>query len=91
VGSVANPSEAGAGHDLLLPQQRKGMPVQIKAESIEANLGNNGITLRIADNDGKSVGRLQIGRAKLRWWKGRASTNYKDVPMDKFLDWLDSQ
>jgi hypothetical protein len=65
--------------------------VQIKAEGIEANLGNNGITLRIADNAGKSVGRVQIGRAKLRWWKGKASTNYKDVSMDKFLEWLDSQ
>ena len=65
--------------------------MKVKAEDIEAELGNNGITLRIADNSGKAVGRLKVGRAKLRWWKGKASTNYTDVSFDKFIAWLDSQ
>lgn len=40
--------------------------MRVKVEDIEAELGNNGITLRIADNDGKHIGRLQVGKAKLR-------------------------
>lgn len=45
--------------------------MQVKADGIETQLGNNGITLRIADNGGKSIGRLQVGRAKLLWFKGQ--------------------
>jgi hypothetical protein len=65
--------------------------VQVKIEGVEAQLGNNGIMLRIADNDGKAVGRLRIGRAKLLWAKGRTSKNFKRIDMDAFLDWLDAQ
>lgn len=65
--------------------------MRVKAEGIEAELGNNGITLRIADNDGKHIGRLGIGRAKLRWYKGKTSKNHKDVPLEDFLKWLEAQ
>jgi hypothetical protein len=65
--------------------------MQVKAEGIEAELGNNGITLRIADNDGKHIGRLQIGKAKLRWFKGKTSKNHKDVQLADFLAWLEKQ
>ncbi len=63
--------------------------MQVKAEGIEAQLGNNGITLRIADNGGKSIGRLQVGRAKLLWFKGKTSTNAKRIDMADFIAWLD--
>jgi hypothetical protein len=65
--------------------------MQVKAEGIEAQLGNNGITLRIADNSGKSIGRLQVGRAKLLWFKGKTSSNPTRIDMAKFLAWLDEQ
>jgi hypothetical protein len=65
--------------------------MQVKIEGVEAQLGNNGITMRIADNNGKAVGRLQIGKAKLVWAKGKTSKNVKRVDMDKFIDWLNSQ
>lgn len=65
--------------------------MQVKAEGIEAQLGNNGITLRIADNAGKSIGRLQVGRAKLLWFKGKTSANAKRIDMAKFIAWLDEQ
>lgn len=65
--------------------------MQVKAEGIEAELGNNGITLRIADNSGKHVGRLQVGRAKLRWYKGKTSKNHKDIPLEQFLTWIESK
>ena len=63
--------------------------MRVKVDGIEAELGNNGITLRIADNDGKYVGRLQVGKAKLRWFKGKTSKNHKDVSMAEFLGWLE--
>ena len=65
--------------------------MRVKVEGIEAELGNNGITLRIADNGGKHVGRLQIGKAKLRWFKGKTSKNHTDVHLKDFLDWLEAQ
>jgi hypothetical protein len=65
--------------------------MQVKAEGIEAELGNNGITLRVKSNDGKHVGRLQVGKAKLRWYKGKTSVNHKDVSWDAFLEWLESK
>jgi hypothetical protein len=63
--------------------------MRVKVEGIEAELGNNGITLRVADNEGKHIGRLQVGKAKLRWFKGKTSKNHKDVSMGEFLDWLE--
>lgn len=65
--------------------------MRVKAEGIEAELGNNGITLRIADNEGKHIGRLQVGKAKLRWFKGKTSKNHKDVPLSDFLEWLEKK
>ncbi len=65
--------------------------MRVKAEGIEAELGNNGITLRIADNDGKHIGRLQVGKAKLRWFKGKTSKNHKDIHLSEFLDWFESK
>lgn len=65
--------------------------MRVRAEGIEAELGNIGITLRIADNDGKHIGRLQVGKAKLRWFKGKTSKNHTDVPIGDFLAWLETK
>lgn len=64
--------------------------MKVKIEGIEAQLGNNGVTIRIADNSGKAKGRLQIGKAKLLWYPGKTSTNAKRIEMAEFLDWLNS-
>lgn len=40
-------------------------------EDSRAYLGNNGIMLHIADNNGKHVGRLRIGQATLEWCPGK--------------------
>lgn len=64
--------------------------MKVKVEDIEAELGNKGITLRIADNQGKHVGRLQVGKAKLKWFKGKTSKNHKEVHINEFLEWLES-
>ena len=64
--------------------------MKVKAEGIEAELGNNGITMRIADNNGKAVGRLQIGKAKLVWSPGKVSKNSKRIEIQEFIDWLNT-
>lgn len=38
------------------------------------NLGNNGITLDVYDNDDKFLGDLRIGRATIEWCAGRTRT-----------------
>jgi hypothetical protein len=66
--------------------------MDVKIEGVEGQLGSNGILLRIArPNGGAAVGRLHIGKANLRWYRGRTSVNYKQVSMSTFIDWLDSQ
>jgi hypothetical protein len=63
--------------------------VDVKMEEIEAQLGTNGILLRVSKpRGGAAVGRLRVGKAKLRWAKGRART-YKEIPIEDFVDWLD--
>lgn len=66
--------------------------MDITVEGVEGQLGANGILLRINEpKGGNAIGRLWVGKAKLRWYKGKASKNYKEVSITDFLDWLDSQ
>jgi len=66
--------------------------MDVKIEGVEGQIGNNGVLLRISQpNDGVAVGRLWIGRATLKWYPGRTSKHSKNVTMDKFIAWLDSQ
>jgi hypothetical protein len=68
-----------------------GTTMDVKIQEVEADLGNKGILLRVSEpNGGAAVGRLRVGRANLRWYRGRTSKNYKQVPMAKFVEWLDS-
>lgn len=66
--------------------------MDLTIQDVQAQIGSNGILLRISEpNGGAAVGRLRIGKATLKWYKGRTSQNFKAVPMEKFIDWLDSQ
>jgi hypothetical protein len=66
--------------------------MDIRVEGVEGQLGVNGILLRISEpKGGEAKGRLWIGKAKLRWYKGKASKNFKEVSITELLDWLDSQ
>lgn len=52
-----------------------------------AELGNNGIVLYIADNDGKHVGKLRIGQATVEWCKGKTQIgNGRKIRMHEFID-----
>lgn len=47
------------------------MQVQLKLDDLAITLGNKGVLLKIAGNDGKHVGDLRIGRATVEWMPGR--------------------
>jgi hypothetical protein len=66
--------------------------VDVRIEGVEAQLGVNGILLRISEpKGGPARGRLWMGKAKMRWYKGKTSKNYKEVSITEFLDWLESK
>ncbi len=65
--------------------------MQVRVTEIEAQLGNTGMLLYIADNDGKHQGKLRIGQATVEWCRGRTRLgNGKHIPMEKFLEMLES-
>jgi hypothetical protein len=65
--------------------------MDVRMEKIEAQLGTTGVLLRISrPNGGPAIGRLQIGKATLKWYPGRTSAKFKSVSMEKFVEWLDS-
>lgn len=60
--------------------------MKVKATGIEADLGNNGIILYIADNGGKHVGKLRVGQATVEWCKGKTSIgNGRKMPLQDFI------
>ena len=49
-------------------------------------LGNNGVTFVIADNAGKHLGTLRIGKATVEWRPGKTQTgNGKKIRLVKLL------
>lgn len=61
--------------------------MQITLKDVEAQLGNNGVILYVADNSGKHVGKLRIGQATVEWCRGRTRIgNGKKLPMQDFID-----
>lgn len=66
--------------------------MQVRVTDIEAQLGNKGVILYIADNDGTHRGKLRLGQATVEWCKGRTRIgNGKRISMEKFVELLDSQ
>jgi hypothetical protein len=65
--------------------------MDVKVEGVEGQIGTKGILLRIAEpNGGGAIGRLHVGKATLRWYPGKTSKNCKQVSMEKFVEWLNS-
>jgi hypothetical protein len=66
--------------------------MDVKVEGVEGWVGSDGVLLRIFEpNKGAAVGRLKIGKANIKWYRGKTSVNYKQVSMARFIEWLDSQ
>jgi hypothetical protein len=62
------------------------MRVRFDVGDTQAVLGNNGIVLYIADNDGNHVGKLRIGKAVVEWCGGRIRIgNGKKKRLDLFI------
>jgi hypothetical protein len=61
--------------------------MQVTLKDVEAQLGNNGVILYVADNSGKHVGKLRIGQATVEWCRGRTRVgNGKKLSMQDFID-----
>lgn len=67
------------------------MQVKLEMDDVTIELGNNGILLKIADNEGKHVGNLRIGQATVEWRQGRTrSGNGKKLKLTDLVNYLDS-
>ncbi len=67
------------------------MQVRLDMEDVTISLGNNGVTLTIADNDGTHVGHLRIGQATVEWRKGRTRAgNGTKLKLKDLVDYLES-
>jgi hypothetical protein len=65
--------------------------VKVTVTNIESQLGYNGITLFIADNQGNHQGKLRIGQATVEWCRGRTRMgNGKKIQMQRFIDMLNA-
>lgn len=68
------------------------MQVRLALDDVTISLGNKGVTLTIADNDGTHLGHLRIGQATVEWRKGRTREgNGKKLKLAELIDYLDQQ
>lgn len=47
------------------------MKVSIKDLAVNMDLGNNGVTFDVRDNDGEFLGDLRLGKGTVEWCKGK--------------------
>src|SRR5690242_947475 len=69
------------------------MKVTLNMEHVESRLGNNGVVLAIANDEGKLLGNLRIGRAKVEWRKRgiRESTPGVILTLAQLIDMFESR
>ena len=60
--------------------------MKVNASGIEASLGYKGIDLRIANNDGKLIGTLRIGQARVEWRPAWSKKHFKAMGLEDFID-----
>ncbi len=66
------------------------MQVKLAMDDVTIELGNNGVTLTIADNDGRHIGHLRIGQATVEWRKGKTRAgNGKKLQLAKLIEILE--
>lgn len=67
------------------------MKITANLSDVTITLGNKGITLHIADNAGKHVGDLRLGRSTGEWMRGRVREgNGVKFQMPKLIEALES-
>jgi hypothetical protein len=64
--------------------------MQVTVEEVpQVSVGNKGILVRIRDEQGKNLGKLWIGQAKVRWAKGSVpERNAKSLSVEEFVEYL---
>ncbi len=64
--------------------------MQVTVEEVpQVSVGNKGILIRIRDEQGKNLGKLWVGQAKVRWAKGSVpEKNAKSLSVEDFVDYL---
>ncbi|MFJ9517483.1 hypothetical protein ACIRPK_04310 [Kitasatospora sp. NPDC101801] len=68
------------------------MKVQVKMDDVTIGLGTKGVLLKIADNSGKHVGDLRIGKATAEWMKGRTREgNGTKMPLSELIARLEGE
>lgn len=67
------------------------MQVKLDMRDVTITLGNNGIELKIADNNGVHKGTLRIGQATVEWRPGKTREgNGKKLQLAKLLEMMDN-
>jgi hypothetical protein len=68
------------------------MQVGVAMDDVTITLGNKGITLTVADNEGKHVGHIRIGQATVEWRKGRTHPgNGKKMQLSTLIQLLEDE
>lgn len=68
------------------------MKVNIKDLSVNMDLGNNGVTFDVYDNEGKFLGDLRIGKGTIEWCKGKTQAgNGIKVKWIDLIDYFESK
>lgn len=68
------------------------MDVSIKDFAVTMKLGNKGIEFDVYDTNGKHLGDLRIGKAKIEWCKGRTQVGHGvTVNWTELIQWLESK
>jgi hypothetical protein len=68
------------------------MQVKLDTADVKILLGRNGVTLTIADTEGKHVGHLRIGQATVEWRRGRVRPgNGHKMRLEELIGVLDKQ
>lgn len=64
--------------------------MDVTVKGIDTKLGAKGLTFWVSNPGGRQVGRLEFGKAKLRWFKGSSHVNGYEVTLSQFITWLES-
>lgn len=66
--------------------------MDVVVKGTDMRLGSsNGLTLWVSKPKGGQLGRLEIHKAKLWWFKGKSHANGYEVSFERFIEWLESQ
>ncbi len=61
-------------------------------DEVTITLGNKGVTFSVADNGGKHVGHIRVGKATVEWRKGKIQAgNGKKMHLTRLIELLEAE